>query len=617
MTYYVGWWCPQPWVSSRPLITQQEPDCKLGKDSDTGEFINQNMYPNWRVMDSYVTTYSDGKETVWTVRGFEEDDGVFDETGSADCLREGGTLVRLISDKMPGVGGVSIAGIPLKGPQLGQTGDRADPSPKWTQQVSEEEAVLAKNVKTKKVSSPKWSLHNKIAVKNMRRKNGSCPNWSEHGSESLIVGNSMRIRPSAACIQKKSEQCVQDKASARTMKKNNAGVRPLRSTTVLAVQQNQTQFQALQDDGNCAVKNLRIKPGSSCNGRTQPAGSLLDHVVAVKKLRTTNGSFSNCKQLGTTTMQGPMVKNSTTKSPLPSPQWTQHFGTKERVQAKNLRKKIVPDLKEKVTKNLGTKTRFFHKPTEQSTDEDTTVKIRSKVVSTLKRTQQPTSSENASTLPRNVQPKNKSPEQSQQVLQEPEAVIKTLSTKHHHHEPSSLTTWAQQTLQVTVARNLKTSDESSSSAWTQPVARNVRMKSAVSVPTWTQQALQQTTVVKRMRKRNGFPPKWTEEASQQIVVFRNLGTRNGTWAQALQGRVSANAVPDDTSHRYKNGKIGVQLMQKAHAHYSLEKSGHVRGPGLLLNGFISMGKILNCRSVLNLQNLDIARIQLQQLELFP
>jgi hypothetical protein len=312
-----------------------------------------------------------------------------------------------------------------------------------------------------------------------------------------------------------------------------------------------------------------------------------------------------------------MVKNSTTKSPVPSPQWTQHFGTKERVQAKNLRKKIVPDLKEKVTNNLGTKTRFFHKPTEESTDEDKTVKIRSKVVSTLKRTQQPTSSENASTLPRNVRPKNKSPEESQQVLQEPEAAIKTLSTKHHHHEPSSLTTWAQQTLQVTVARNLKTSDGSSSSPGTQPVARNVRMKSAVSVPTWTQQALQQTTVVKRVRIRNGFPPKWTEEASQQIVVFRNLGIRNGTWAQALQGRVSANAVPDDTSHRYKNGKMGVQLMQKAHAHYSVEKSGHVRGSGLLLNGLISMGKILKCRSVLNLQNLDIARIQLQQLELFP
>jgi hypothetical protein len=165
--------------------------------------------------------------------------------------------------------------------------------------------------------------------------------------------------------------------------------------------------------------------------------------------------------------------------------------------------------------------------------------------------------------------------------------------------------------------NSKSSDGSSSSPWTQPVARNVRMKSAVSVPTWTQQALQQTTVVERMRIRNGFPPKWTEEASQQIVVFRNLGIRNGTWAQALQGRVSADAVPDDTSHRYKNGKIGVQLMQKAHAHYSLEKSGHVRGPGLLLNGLISMGKILNCRSVLNLQNLNIARIQLQQLELFP
>jgi hypothetical protein len=57
---------------------------------------------------------------------FEEDDGVFDETSSTDYLRKVGTLVRLISDKMPSVGGVIIAGIPLEGPQLGQSGDHAE-----------------------------------------------------------------------------------------------------------------------------------------------------------------------------------------------------------------------------------------------------------------------------------------------------------------------------------------------------------------------------------------------------------------------------------------------------------------------------------------------------------
>jgi hypothetical protein len=77
-------------------------------------------------MDSYVTTYSDGKETVWIMRRFEEDDGVFDETGSADYLRKVVTLMRLISDKMISVGGVIIAGIPLEGPQLGQIGDHAE-----------------------------------------------------------------------------------------------------------------------------------------------------------------------------------------------------------------------------------------------------------------------------------------------------------------------------------------------------------------------------------------------------------------------------------------------------------------------------------------------------------
>jgi hypothetical protein len=50
----------------------------------------------------------------------------FDETGSTDYLRKVVTLVRLISDKMPSVGGVIIASIPLEGPQLGRTGDRAE-----------------------------------------------------------------------------------------------------------------------------------------------------------------------------------------------------------------------------------------------------------------------------------------------------------------------------------------------------------------------------------------------------------------------------------------------------------------------------------------------------------
>ncbi|CAK9872292.1 unnamed protein product [Sphagnum jensenii] len=76
---------------------------------------------------SYMATYAgDGKETVWIVRRFEEDDGVFDETCSTDYLRKLGMLVRLISDKMPSIGGVIIAGIPLEGPQLGQTGGHAE-----------------------------------------------------------------------------------------------------------------------------------------------------------------------------------------------------------------------------------------------------------------------------------------------------------------------------------------------------------------------------------------------------------------------------------------------------------------------------------------------------------
>jgi hypothetical protein len=95
---------------------------------------------NWCVVDSYMTGH--GKETTWTVRGFEEDDGIFEEN-LPDC-KDRRPLKLFANEKnysrfsdLPVTQFLPVA----EAPEVTRHG----PPPKWTQQALHER--VAKNLR--------------------------------------------------------------------------------------------------------------------------------------------------------------------------------------------------------------------------------------------------------------------------------------------------------------------------------------------------------------------------------------------------------------------------------------------------------------------------------------
>lgn len=95
---------------------------------------------NWCVVDSYMTGH--GKETTWTVRGFEEDDGIFAE--NSPDRKDRSNLKLFANEKNHSrFSELTVTHfLPVEGPDV-ET--RHGPSPKWTQQALQER--VAKNLR--------------------------------------------------------------------------------------------------------------------------------------------------------------------------------------------------------------------------------------------------------------------------------------------------------------------------------------------------------------------------------------------------------------------------------------------------------------------------------------
>lgn len=88
---------------------------------------------NWCVVDSYMTGH--GKETTWTVRGFEEDDGIF-EANSPDCKDRSPLKIFASEKNHTRFSDLPVTQfLPVEAPDV-ET--RHGPPPKWTQQALQE-----------------------------------------------------------------------------------------------------------------------------------------------------------------------------------------------------------------------------------------------------------------------------------------------------------------------------------------------------------------------------------------------------------------------------------------------------------------------------------------------
>jgi len=96
---------------------------------------------NWCVVDSYMTGH--GKETTWTVRGFEEDDGIF-EGNSPDCKDRSPLKIFANEKNHSRFSDLPVTQfLPVEVPDVEI---RHGPPPKWTQQALQER--VAKNLRS-------------------------------------------------------------------------------------------------------------------------------------------------------------------------------------------------------------------------------------------------------------------------------------------------------------------------------------------------------------------------------------------------------------------------------------------------------------------------------------
>lgn len=135
---------------------------------------------NWCVVDSYMTGH--GKETTWTVRGFEEDDGIFEEN-PRDCKHRR-PLKLFANEKNPS----RFSDLPVtqflpvaEAPDVEVT--RHGPPPKWTQQALHER--VAKNLRASQQKDLQRSTKNpgseNIVRSHKQTENGTTRSEAEDG----------------------------------------------------------------------------------------------------------------------------------------------------------------------------------------------------------------------------------------------------------------------------------------------------------------------------------------------------------------------------------------------------------------------------------------------------
>lgn len=108
---------------------------------------------NWCVVDSYMTGH--GKETTWTVRGFEEDDGIFEEN-SPDCKDTSPLKIFANEKNRSRFSDLPVTQfLPVEAPDV-ET--RHGPPPKWTQQALQERVAKNLREQQKEVRSSKNGL---------------------------------------------------------------------------------------------------------------------------------------------------------------------------------------------------------------------------------------------------------------------------------------------------------------------------------------------------------------------------------------------------------------------------------------------------------------------------
>lgn len=131
-------------------------ECPVRKEED-GTFWSS---ANWCVVDSYMTGH--GKETTWTVRGFEEGDGIFEGT-SPDCKDRSSLKLFATAKNHSRFSDLPVTHfLPVEGPDV-ET--HRGPPPKWTQQALHER--VAKNLRAQQ-QDVRCSAQNGVAMEMVR-----------------------------------------------------------------------------------------------------------------------------------------------------------------------------------------------------------------------------------------------------------------------------------------------------------------------------------------------------------------------------------------------------------------------------------------------------------------
>ena len=138
----------KPWGEGRTPVG----NLGCNRREDEGDMIWNNA--NWCVMDSYITGH--GKETTWTVRGFEESDGILKEDLSDNCKQGQRSSRLLLANDASNHDGAMITGGHVVETCHG-------PFPKWTQQALQER--VAENLRESEGMSQEGDTINNLHKK--------------------------------------------------------------------------------------------------------------------------------------------------------------------------------------------------------------------------------------------------------------------------------------------------------------------------------------------------------------------------------------------------------------------------------------------------------------------
>lgn len=171
----------KPWGEGRAPVG----NLGCNRMEDEGDAVWNNA--NWCVVDSYITGH--GKETTWTVRGFEEEDRIHKEDLSD--YKQGQRLNQLLlADDASSHDGSVITGVPVVETCHG-------PLPKWTQQALHER--VAKNLRDNEGVSAEGdtinNLHKKLGGEEIESGNMEVAQCrTAILNELMSMGNSLHCR---------------------------------------------------------------------------------------------------------------------------------------------------------------------------------------------------------------------------------------------------------------------------------------------------------------------------------------------------------------------------------------------------------------------------------------